>query len=318
MKKFDLSQEVFQQIFIEHTLGVVNSVHELHGGYANPAFLINDKFVVRFNADENEDRKNCFLRESTLYSAFAKLNIPAPEAIAIDINKNKVPYYYIINTYIPGDILSSVYASFSEEEQREIAFKIGKLLKHIHSLQPQDIDDIYDVLDWQKPWKETIVKKFEKTYGEFNEHKNFLSVEDRKLVEQTFSQFKEQISENDIPVGLIHNDFHANHIVVQNKEIKGVIDFEWASFGDPLWDLQKLPIFTTDGTFSVKDFLRGYGLEKFNEKEMIRFKMSCIEQGIWMIDRTRHGNHGFPEEGIELGYELIKNVQSYSTRRVEF
>ncbi|CAN5158098.1 hypothetical protein BH09PAT1_BH09PAT1_2330 [soil metagenome] len=310
-KTFNLPKEVFQEIFSEHSLGDVISVKELHGGYANPAFLVNDKYVVRFNSDIKEDRKDCFLRENILYTLFPNLNIPAPQAIAVNINKDKVPYYYIINSYVKGDILSSAYNSFTDEDKHIIAFHLGELLQKIHSIHLDIIGDSTKLFNWRLPWKEVFLNTFDKTYKEFNDHGNLLPEEDKKVVEDTYSQFKEQISDNDIPIGLVHNDFHANHVVVEHTKITGIIDFEWASFGDPLYDLQKLPInLSIDGEFYIKDFLKGYGLTKFSDKELLRFKMYCVEQGTWMIDRTRHGTHGFPKEGIEQGYELIKNINT--------
>ncbi len=308
-KTFNLAQEVFQQIFSEHKLEDVISVRELHGGYANPAFLVNDKYVVRFNSDDKEDRKECFLREHVLYSLFPGLSIPAPQAIAINIKRDKIPFYYIINRYVEGDILSSVYKSLTNEDQHKVAFQLGELLEKIHSVNLDIIGETY-LFNWRSPWKEIFLNTFDKTYKEFKDHGNPLSEEDKNVVEDTYSQFKEQISDNDIQRGLVHNDFHANHVVINDTKITGVIDFEWASFGDPLYDLQKLPInLSIDGDFYIKDFLEGYGITRFSDKELLRFKMYCIEQGIWMIDRTRHGTHGFPKEGIEQGYELIKNIK---------
>src|SRR5206468_1334601 len=98
-KIFNLPQKVFQEIFTENSLGKVLSIKELHGGYANPAYLVNGKYVVRFNSDDNEDRKDCFLRENLLYSLFPTFDIPAPQAIAINVKRDKIPYYYIINSY---------------------------------------------------------------------------------------------------------------------------------------------------------------------------------------------------------------------------
>lgn len=51
-------------------------------------------------------------------------------------------------------------------------------------------------------------------------------------------------------------------------------------------------------------------METFSHKELIRYKMYCIEQAIWQIDRTRYGNHGFPEDGIKQGYKMIREINA--------
>jgi aminoglycoside phosphotransferase (APT) family kinase protein len=164
------------------------------------------------------------------------------------------------------------------------------------------------------PWKDKQLARFDQTYFQFNEHKNFLSSENKKTVDDIYKDYVEQISNDDIVFGLIHNDFHANHVVVGKGKVTGIIDFEWASFGDPLWDFQKLSTHLGEGSdaFFV-NFLKGYGMETFSKKELIRYKMYCIEQAIWQIDRTKHSDHGFPEEGIRQGYEIIKKINTLNS-----
>lgn len=313
-QKLEISDEVFKQIFKKHRLEDVQSIKELQGGFANPAFLINEKYVVRINNDTDTDRRDCFLRESILYKLLEDLKLPAPRPVAIDTTKNTSPFCYIINTYVKGDILSLIYPSLSDGNKIKIALELGELMKKIHSITEDEIRTNTELFSWMTPWKEKLISKFNQTYFEFNEHKNFLSSKDKKVVEKVHKDFREQISNSDIPLGLIHNDFHANHVIIDDRSIAGIIDFEWASFGDPLWDFQKLSIHLGEGSnaFFV-NFLKGYGMETFSHKELIRYKMYCIEQAIWQIDRTRHSDHGFPKEGIQQGYEIIKRINEINS-----
>jgi len=313
-KKLEISSEIFEQIFLRHGLEGIRSIKELHGGFANPAFLINEKYVLRTNDDVMHDRRDGFLRESTLYKFFEDLKFPAPRPVAVDITKAAFPFYYIINTYVKGEILSSIYPSLGDDLKVKIAVELGELMKRIHSITENDIRTNTGLFTWMTPWKDKQLARFDQTYFQFNEHKNFLSSENKKTVDVIYKDYVEQISNDDIVFGLIHNDFHANHVVVGKGKVTGIIDFEWASFGDPLWDFQKLSTHLGEGSdaFFV-NFLKGYGMETFSKKELIRYKMYCIEQAIWQIDRTKHSDHGFPEEGIRQGYEIIKKINTLNS-----
>ena len=108
---------------------------------------------------------------------------------------------------------------------------------------------------------------------------------------------------------LIHHDFNAKHIIVSDNNIIGIIDFEWATVGDPLWDFQKLPIgFGVGKEFNIHDFLVGYGKISFTKEELIRLKMYCVDQGLWLIVSTLYEDHGYPKEMAEQGYSLIENA----------
>lgn len=185
-KKLEISSELFKQIFLKHGLEDIESIKELHGGFANPAFLINEKYVLRTNDDVKHDRRDGFLRESTLYKLFEDLKLPAPRPVAIDVTKDNFPFYYIINTYIEGDILSSIYPSLHDDQRVKTAFELGNLLKKIHSLTKSDLKRNTELFNWMTPWKERQLTRFDQTYSEFNEHKNLLSPQDRKIVKDIY------------------------------------------------------------------------------------------------------------------------------------
>lgn len=309
-KQLTISKETLQKILKEHELEEYSDSKELSGGFANPAFLVNKKYVVRFHA-VNHNSGDRFSRESILYPLFRNKNVPAPQLVAIDLSQKLIPYHYIVITCLEGEALSSTWSSLSESSRKKLAEQTGSILKRIHSLGPKDIPGKLDLFKANEDWKETFLKEFEESYEKFNFHNNNLENEDRGEIEGVLEEFKE-LSNDDLETGLLHYDFHANHVMVDQGRVTGFIDFEWSRFGDPLWDLQKLPInLSIDGDFQIKDFLIGYGKEEFTEKELIRFKTYCFMQGIWQIDNTKFGNFGFPDKSMEDGYQLIRNTRQW-------
>ena len=314
-KKFIPGEDEFQKILDKHDLGKLRNTKLLNGGFANSAFLVNEDYVIRFNRgrdDEISQHYQRYKREAILYDLFPNKDIPAPRLVALNTTKDIVPYYYIIISNLSGDILSSAYKDLSDKSKHEIAFETGAILRKIHSIQ--EIEPIADVelFKNQLNWKEIFINDFNQHYELFNKYNNYLSDQNRKCIEDSLDQYNKNITDRDIPIGLLHYDFHANHVIIHNNKVTGFIDFEWTRFGDPLWDFQKLPVdFSIDQEFYKDDFLKGYGIEKMTEKELLRFKMYCFQQALWQIHNTRHGKFGFPEEAIEAGYKLIQNTINF-------
>jgi len=85
---------------------------------------------------------------------------------------------------------------------------------------------------------------------------------------------------------LLHGDFHTGHIFAQHGKITGIIDFENAVSGDPLYDLA-LPLLYADivGIQSYsQDILRGYGvaLDEVLKQKIFLYKLAtAISRMAW-------------------------------------
>lgn len=308
-QQYKISNDTIGKILNKHNLGNLKSIIPIKAGLINPAFLINDSFVLRI--DKSEHLKNVpghetrFEREAFLYKLLPCKGVPTPTCLVFDGSGEIIPEKYTIISYIKGDSLSNGFKNCSKKTQQILSIQMGQLLNKIHDVLPEDLNISSNLFGPSIDWKERYKKEFNIYLDAAIKGKYFT----RKVegeIKETFKKFQCQISNLSNELRLVHGDFSVGNIQIDNGKIVGVFDFEWSHIGDPLWDLQKLPInFQLGNGFSRESFLKGYGMERPTEEERTRIKMYTLHQGLWEIWATKTQLFPFGEKEIAEGHQLV-------------
>lgn len=310
-----ISNDTVKKILSKYNLGVLKSFVPIKAGLINPAFLINDHYVLRI--DKSDYLKNVqghdtrFEREAFLYNLLPKRGIPTPQCLGFDSSREIIPEKYIIISYIKGTSLSDGFKKLDIEIEQKLSFQMGEVIRKIHSVAPEDLNG-NKLFSPKTGWKKLYEKEFTFYLNEVIKGKYF-SPEIEEEIKKTYQKFQNQISDLDSKLKLVHGDFSASNIQINNGDVVGVFDFEWSHIGDPLWDLQKFPInFQLGNGFNRDSFFKGYGIEQFTDEELIRVKIYCFHQGIWEIWATKTQLFPFGEKEIAEGNQLIQSTISKS------
>ena len=311
-KQYPIDSDTIIKILHRHNLGELKSFNPIKAGLINPAFLINDSYVLRI--DKSEHLKNVpghetrFEREAFLYKLLPQKGVPTPTCLGFDSSGEIIPEKYIIVSYIKGNSLSNGFKNCNKKTKQILSFQMGQLLKKIHDVLPEELSGSSNLFGHSTDWKKRYEKEFSIYLNTAIKDKYFNWRVEREIKE-TFEKFQRQIPNLSNKLRLVHGDFSAGNIQIDNGKIVGVFDFEWSHIGDPLWDLQKLPInFQLRDGFSREDFLKGYGLEHPTEEEQIRIKMYCLHQGIWEIWATKTQLFPFGGKEIAEGHQLVNTA----------
>ncbi|OGG08574.1 hypothetical protein A2154_00375 [Candidatus Gottesmanbacteria bacterium RBG_16_43_7] len=184
---------------------------------------------------------------------------------------------------------------------------MGEILRKIHGVTPEDLSES-ELFGPKKGWKKENEKEFT-TYLETALRGAYFPPEVEEEINKTFQQFQNLSSDLENEFRLVHSDFSASNIQINDGKIVGIFDFEWSHIGDPLWDLQKLPInYQLGDGFSNENFLKGYGMENPTEEERIRVKMYTLRQGLWEIWAMKTQLFPFGEKEIKEGQELVSSA----------
>lgn len=147
---------------------------------------------------------------------------------------------YIIEEYIEGDILKTVYKNLPEKSKKDVLYQAGAILGEINAVTDERLlceefndcgaaanDWLMEQADKLKEWsiKCQYLNEFLET--PLKEHIGRLN---RRLF-----RFK-----NKMKPTLIHGDYGFRNILVRDKHIKGIIDFEYGMIADIQYDLSKL------------------------------------------------------------------------------
>lgn len=276
----DLTNQEIQDVLTAHKLGELASLEQLTSGSINPTYLINNKYVLRLKDDLE--------KEILLFNLLSRFSIPTPKVIATTKN-------YLIMSCLPGQNLKDCFASQSSETKKQLSAELGTLANKIHSITLNDQQLFGDI----KTWVEKSKNNFQKYWQVIKTESYF----DPTEVEKVFEDYQ-QI--NNIEGRFVHGDFSPGNIMVNNGHIVGIIDFEFSGIGDPLSDLEKLPIsFQIGPDFDKKLFLKNYGHEKFSDQELTRLKFYSLNQGLWEIWATKTQAFPYGKKEIDEGKQLV-------------
>lgn len=311
-QQYKISNDTIEKILNKYNLGNLKSIIPIKAGLINPAFLINDRYVLRI--DKSEHLKNVqghetrFEREAFLYKLLPQKGIITPTCLGLDSSSEIIQEKYIIVSYIKGDSLSNGFKNCDKKTQQKLSFQMGQSLKKINDVLPKELNESDNLFGPSMDWKKRYEKEFSIYLNAAIKDKYFNWKAEGKIKE-TFEKFQRQVSNLSNELRLVHGDFSASNIQIDDGKIAGVFDFEWSHIGDPLWDLQKLPInFQLGVDFSRENFLKGYGMEYPIEEEQIRIKMYCLHQGMWEIWATKTQLFPFGEKEIAEGHQLVNTA----------
>jgi len=305
MKQVSIDRDEIENILSSQNLGSVISSEELKSGSINPVFLINDKYILRIDTGDSEN-KDKFKKEAMLFEVLSKFSIPVPKIIVFDDSCRLIKYPYILMSNIEGRDLKDVFLTQKHETQNELSSELGALAKNIHAISSIDLGNAVIFGDI-KSWVDNEKENFRKYWSSIKKD-NYFSKDICDKVEKIFSDYQKLTNWEEVG-RLTHGDFSCGNIKVNSGHIVGVFDFEFANIADPLYDLQKLPIaFQLGDGFDKGLFLENYMTREFTIQEITRLKMYCITQGVWEIWACETQQFPYGQKEIDEGKQLITNT----------
>ncbi len=235
MSKTLLDNTEIQKLTNSLGLEDVVELQEITSGSINPVFLINNKFILRIDLrlSGNNDK---FVKEFFLFETLPKFSIPVPKVIAFDDSCNVIKYPYIMMHKIPGDNLSDVYSSQSNETKSQLSSNLGVLVKKINQITTDDMQNSH-LLGNVEAWVDKLKTNFE-IYWSYLKSKNFFPENLCNRIDKVRDDYC-QIKDWSGVGRLIHGDINPGNIKVEENHIVGIFDFEYASIADPLADLSR-------------------------------------------------------------------------------
>ncbi|MFW5846878.1 MAG: phosphotransferase [Nanoarchaeota archaeon] len=224
---------------IEDKLGFdsIKEIKTLKGGLSESKnykiILEGDKslFVKIFPRAYEKRIKN----EENALKILKNTKIPSPNIIYINYEFNKEKGIFI-EEFIEGKSLKNIIeiGSFNKESLKEA----GRALARLHKS--------YFLKEWQDP-KSNIKSKdewIEKRVKQRNNHNikdlrklGILSEEKRKQLEEYLNKFERYLQSFKFELSPLHGDYNMENIILKNRKVIGILDFEQHCVGHNLSDL---------------------------------------------------------------------------------
>jgi aminoglycoside 2''-phosphotransferase len=210
---------------------VFESISKIGEGMDSVAFLVNEFFIFRFPKDE-ETRRNLAKEILALPILRQQLKIETPQFEYIGAENSFVGYKKIEGEFLTKEL----FYSFSKSEQDKIQKSLAGFLITIHQ---QNIDEFtkcgIEIQDFRAEYKCDFENVQEYVFP-------LISIENKEFITKQFHQYLETRENFSCQPVLLHNDFRAEHVLVntKTKQITGIIDFGDIGIGDADYDLMCL------------------------------------------------------------------------------
>ncbi len=233
---FQIDDATLDRIWSVHGLGKVYSSDWAGKGVNNPAFVINDSHVVRFDGLINEGISR-FHGEQIAYDLLRQAGIPCPMVIVLDVSKTLAPYDYMIMNKVEGITILDSWQELTPAQQHDVTYEAGRLLALIHNILLPKFGNLYGTERIFENWYAYIMDKFDRD-GHESVTDGLLAPVIRDRMQLVF-EAHQPLFDKVIQPHLIHWDYHFGNLMQQNGKITAVLDFEWALGGDPAHDFNR-------------------------------------------------------------------------------
>lgn len=206
-----------------------------------------EKFLLRISSLENEKR----VREAFHYQELvAKAGILVSKPIEIGTNDKQI---YTIEEWLEGDDARDVIANYSNQEQYDFGYTVGKYMLEIHKINAPS-----KIAQWDEKFNAKMDRKIQNYLSSGFEHPDahyFIDYieKNRHLLKGRNHTFQ-------------HGDYHIGNMMISNNEIF-IIDFDKYDFGDPWEEFNRIVWSAQASDQFAKGMVDGY----FNQEPPMTF-----------------------------------------------
>ena len=253
----NLSPETLQAICTAHGLGKIESVVQPVQGNINRCLLVNDAYVLRFDVLD-WGGANCYIGEKWAYEILSESDVPVSRVLALDTSKRLVPYDYLILTKMPGQTISTSAADLSLASRYAIGYSAGQHLATIHTHVFAQFGLLYNIVAGmpQPDWPAYVADHFRYYQGQV-QALGVLSADVLGRIDALMARMQPLLVAVQQGV-FIHGDYHFLNMLQQDGKLSAVLDFDWASSGDPSWDFRIDDSIESEVPGSREAFYTGY------------------------------------------------------------
>jgi aminoglycoside phosphotransferase (APT) family kinase protein len=249
----------------------------INHGWDHDVVILNDKTVFRF---PNSPEYKTILKDEVRLMAYLKnkINITIPQYKYVSSDHSFAGY-----EIIPGDSLTvAKFSSIPSGDRSNITKQLASFFTSLHMVELNEIKKFN--IPYEKPI-EYDVRDLSMRFLKPNlDKQDFVNV--MRVIEEV-----DQLTEEQCPQVLVHNDISPKHIIwdAENKKV-GIIDFSDRSIGDPALDFAELYLYGKTFVDQVYELYEGAKYEKF----LGRAKVYMRRTGVSLMA------HSFKDEKVSF------------------
>lgn len=243
---------------------------ELKNGYFNKIYLLkfpNTEVIIKIAPNQRQGilryERNVMEAEfQVLTKLQGEVEVKIPKIYHYDKSQNLVDFDYFLMEKMEGISMNEIEESLSEEVIEEIECNMGKANFEFNQIKGEKFGYVGQAHLQTDTWSEAFWQMLSDIMEDGKDAEVEIPYEE---IKNEFLRFKPVFDEVEEPY-LVHWDLWRGNVLIKDEKMIGIIDFERAVWGDPLFEYYFLDYVKSTG------FTKGYGIsrEKFTENEMIR------------------------------------------------
>lgn len=166
-----------------------------------------------------------------------RTDVPIPKILAYDFSRTVIDRDYLIMNRLPGTAMSEVADRLTRTESESILAELGRCVAKLHGIRGRHYGYVgpHRPMEPQSDWPAAFAVMWGKLVedcvrcGVYNE-------QDRALALRLFEKHH-AVFDPSTPAALCHMDLWVANILVHDKRLSALFDFDRACFGDPENDL---------------------------------------------------------------------------------
>jgi Ser/Thr protein kinase RdoA (MazF antagonist) len=268
--------------------GPVASVIPLTGGITSAVFAVrvdDEDVVVKIYPKHSSPRmeKEVWIAQFLAQHAAA---LPLPRVLAADDSAAIVPHSFVVLTKLEGTHLRSLLTSLAARDLIAVYRQLGAALRVLHGVKLEDFGGIgADRSGRYRRNLEYMLSRFDANLREFSRLGGDPRL--RRRIDLHVRGHADLFDGCDRPA-FCHNDGHdANVLVVHSASgwtLSGLLDFEHALAGDPLFDLAKTH-YLSEGSSeqTLAALVEGYGCLRDSWRETFDLYLLHHQLELWNL-----------------------------------
>lgn len=255
----------------KYNLGLPESIIVDDTGWVNPCFFVDRKFVFRFNARDKGLPK--FQREKLVFDLLENSSLPIPRQVLLDDSCEIAPFDVLITPMLPGSTVEQDWPMLNSQQRGQLAENAGKLLIQIHGVPFPFFGELTG--RGPLPRTDTWIDYLRAKLSFHLDQAINLGIFDPKLGDRFMAVFQahSDLLNEVTSAQLVHVDYHFGNLLHVESEVTGILDFEWAFAGDPLYDFSQWIAKDELWPGSQAPLLRGCGRTGFSDSEKRRIDL---------------------------------------------
>jgi aminoglycoside phosphotransferase (APT) family kinase protein len=197
-----------------------------------------EQLVVRAASETTagpyKNTNNSLEAEYRVMDAMQSVEVPVPKTYWVETDASILGSEFFVMDYCPGsapvtwrkDVRERLYAAWDSEE-KQLPNQFVQAVAGIHSSDPEDVPSLESV-----PHSEVVDRELNQWTSIYKSVK----IKDEPIINEAIRWLF--ANKPDVPeTTVIHGDFRIGNMLIDENRITGVLDWELARIGDPLFDL---------------------------------------------------------------------------------